>query len=94
MIDHSDNIEAAMKVANRFERLTAAGTARADRYKRYVFIRDLLAADGCNGNLPIRWDALLSSGNGDFIYDAAGIYMHINRETGRLDNGFAPRFAS
>lgn len=90
-IDFSDHVELAAKVAERFERFM--GHRLGERYQRAHYLMDLLAADGCNGNLPLRWEAFLAADEENFIHDAAGIYEHLNRLTGQLDGGFVPRFA-
>lgn len=90
-IDFSENVEMAAKVADRFERFM--GHNLGPRYERAHYLMDLLAADGCNGNLPLRWEALLAADEYEFVHDAGGIYQHLNRTTGQLDDGFVPRFA-
>lgn len=52
---------------------------------------DLVAvnANGC----PIDFERLLAADDLNFLHDVAGIARFINRETGRLDDGFRPRFS-
>lgn len=52
----------------------------------------------CNGN-PLRLEAMLEAGMSedqgklmDFFHDISGIWLHINRKTGKLEDGFQPRF--
>lgn len=47
-------------------------------------------AQGC----PLRLDELLVADLGNFGHDVAGIRRHLNRETGKLENCFLPRFAA
>lgn len=93
MIQFSDRLDEAAAVADRFERLISRRTLYGIPYKRRPFIMDLLAADGRNGNLPLDWPAFLALDDGQFVHDAAGIYRHLNRQTGFLDDCFVPRCA-
>jgi hypothetical protein len=45
----------------------------------------------CNGN-PLRLESLRDADDFNFAHDILGIRRHLNRETGKLDNGFTPRF--
>ena len=47
-------------------------------------------SNGCK----LRLDDLISADLGDFLHDVTGIYSHINRETGQLENCFLPRFTA
>ena len=42
--------------------------------------------------LDTSYERLLEAAAGDFCHDVLGIYEHFNRDTGEMDNGFAPRF--
>ena len=42
---------------------------------------------------PICLEELLKAPDGDFGHDVFGINRYINRETGKLENGFSPRYA-
>ena len=44
--------------------------------------------NGC----PLRLDALLEADDFNFMHDAFGICRHLNRETGKLDGMFSPRY--
>lgn len=46
-------------------------------------------SNGC----PLRLDDLLAAGDTDFAHDVFGIRRHLNRETGKLENCFSPRFS-
>lgn len=52
---------------------------------------DITAAhlNGCR----LRLQDLLEADNFNFSHDVFGIAHHINRETGKLDNHFLPRFS-
>lgn len=45
-------------------------------------------ANGC----PLRLAELLAADNFNFVHDVIGIWRHLNRETGRLEDLFSPRF--
>lgn len=45
-------------------------------------------ANGC----PLKLQALLDADEFNFLHDAIGICRHLNRETGKLENCFLPRF--
>lgn len=46
-----------------------------------------------NGN-PLRLRELLEADAFNFAHDVLGIYRHLNRETGELQNFFRPRFSA
>jgi hypothetical protein len=50
-----------------------------------------ITACHCNGN-PLRLQELLDADDFNFSHDVFGIQRHINRETGKLENCFLPRF--
>ena len=58
---------------------------------RLTVCMDLTAchANGCALDL----EGLLSASPSDLIHDVAGIMSHINRETGKLEDCFSPRYA-
>ena len=74
------------KIVNRAMALGIEG------YDRMTCGMDLTAchANGCELNL----NALLAAKDFDFTHDILGIRQHINRETGELENCFAPRYAA
>lgn len=50
--------------------------------------------NSCHSNgTPLRLAALLAADDFNFGHDVFGIRRHINRETGKLENCFVPRFA-
>jgi hypothetical protein len=51
-----------------------------------------LTACHCVG-CPLDLEGLLIAKPSDLIHDVAGIMANINRETGELENSFAPRYA-
>ncbi len=72
---------------------------RAADLAKHIGIRyDLLLASmditAChlNGN-PLMLQELLDADNGNFAHDILGIRIHINRETGELEDFFVPRYS-
>lgn len=58
---------------------------------RMSMMMDLSA---CHANAyPLRLEALLAADPLNFTHDVCGIGAHMNRETGKLENHFVPRFA-
>jgi hypothetical protein len=57
-----------------------------------MLIMDLTAchANGC----PMDWEKLLAADDFTFVHDLVGIANHIDRETGKIAQGFLPRCAS
>lgn len=51
-----------------------------------------IAAVHANGN-PLRLDDLLAADEFNFIHDIAGISRHLDRDTGKLGDGFTPRYS-
>lgn len=75
-------------IVERYERLV--GVENVDRLSTMM---DLEACH-CNG-CPLDLISLLeAAGDADLAHDVAGITRHLNRETGRLENYFRPRYAA
>jgi uncharacterized protein DUF6874 len=51
-----------------------------------------IIATHCNGN-PLRLDDLLNADDFNFMHDISGIATHLNRDTGKLEDFFRPRFS-
>ncbi len=88
------NWKASKKDVDLIQKITdrAMGIAKAQgvKYKRQDAEMDI-AAVHCNGN-PLRLEELLAADEFNFSHDIFGIRRHINRETGKLNNHFLPRF--
>ena len=56
------------------------------------FTMDVTAVH-CNG-CPLDLDRLLGGPDFDFTHDVFGIRRHLNRETGKLEDSFRPRYAT
>lgn len=52
-----------------------------------------IAATHLNG-CPLRLEGLLAADDFNFAHDVWGIRRHLDRETGRLQNHFLPRFSA
>jgi hypothetical protein len=52
-----------------------------------------ITAVHANGT-PLELKALLESDRFEFTHDVFGIYKHLNRRTGELENFFYPRYAA
>lgn len=59
--------------------------------KKLALVMDLTACH-CNG-CTLDLTGLLNAGEIDFSHDIYGIRRHINRETGKLEDCFTPRYA-
>lgn len=59
--------------------------------KKLKILMDVLACH-CNG-CKLNLEGLLKARDFDFNHDIHGIGKHINRETGKLENCFTPRYA-
>lgn len=51
-----------------------------------------VCATHCNGN-PLRLKDLLGANDFNLLHDVSGIGRHLNRETGKLEGFFSPRFS-
>jgi hypothetical protein len=47
----------------------------------------------CNANgTPLDFERFLAANDFNFLHDFCGIARHMNRETGKIEGGFLPRF--
>jgi hypothetical protein len=51
-----------------------------------------IVATHCNGN-PLRLQSLFVADDFNFLHDVSGIARHLNRDTGKLEGFFSPRFS-
>lgn len=74
-----------MRIVDRFVEVTG--------YKgsRLVIEMDVTACH-LNGN-PLRLEDMLAGSASDLAHDVAGIRSHIDRDTGKLQNCFSPRYS-
>lgn len=47
-----------------------------------------------NNGTPLRLSEMLAADDFNLMHDIGGIYKHINRDTGKLEGFFVPRFAA
>lgn len=61
------------------------------------FNYDLMTVDMdlslCHMSNPLKLDELMAADNGNFAHDVFGIRRHLNRETGKLEDCFSPRYS-
>lgn len=60
-------------------------------YSKATALMDIIACHA-NGN-PLKLAELLAADDGNFGHDVFGIRRHINRETGKLEGCFVPRYS-
>ena len=63
---------------------------RAGAKDRLSLVMDLTVVHGTSG---LKLKELLSAADFNFFHDIGGINRHLNRETGKLEDCFSPRFA-
>lgn len=78
------------KIVDRSMGLSTA--RRYDQWTRMDMHMDLSAVHA-NGN-PLRLDDLLAADDFNFAHDILGIRRNLDRETGKLENFFSPRFSA
>ncbi len=62
------------------------------KYDKLTALMDVSACH-CNG-CPLKLQELLNADDANFAHDVFGIRANINRETGKLENCFLPRYAN
>ncbi len=67
------------------------GARHHDKFTKLDLNMDITAVH-CNGN-PLRLEALRDADDFNFTHDILGIRRHLNRDTGKLENHFRPRFS-
>lgn len=78
------------------QRALASNMARRVRRNDPYTIQDIamdVTAVHCNG-CPLRLKDLANAPSFDFAHDILGIRRHLNRNTGKLEDCFVPRFAA
>lgn len=69
------------------ERAERMGIGKGTRVTRVMDI------ENAHKQFNLRLEDFLAAEDFDFTHDFTGIQTHINRETGRCENHFVPRFA-
>lgn len=84
-----DECRVITKIAQR----AVAMAAMADT--QYPFMDAEMDVTAChaNGN-PLRLNELLGADEFNFVHDVFGIRRHLNRETGKLEDCFSPRYSA
>ena len=76
------------KIANR------AVKEYAEAGVKLSHLNTMMDIAACHSNgCPLRLQELLEADSFSFAHDITGIYNHINRETGELEDCFLPRFS-
>ena len=80
--------ELSLAIARRAVRIASAHTID---YSLITAQMDILAThlNGC----PLKLQELLDANDSNFIHDVFGIRNHLNRETGKLEDFFDPRYS-
>ena len=79
-----EETELAMKIVERIEAVSI------DKIDRMSTMMDIEAT---HIDCPLDLQGLLDADFIDFSHDIMGIRQHLNRETGKLEGGFVPRYA-
>jgi hypothetical protein len=94
---NKEDYEIAEKIAERvyndvLELSRSEGVVLASLRTRLDWEMDVMAVhlNGC----PLRLKDLLEADDFNFAHDLYGIYRHLNRETGKLEDCFLPRFSA
>jgi hypothetical protein len=66
--------------------------ARVGIYRTPADVR--MDLEATHAKMPLRLAELAEAPDFDFAHDMGGIYRHLNRETGELEDFFVPRFAA
>ena len=92
MIQWSKNKEVHDLVAKIARRAVEKAKELDIQYDQMTAVMDI---DACHNNgCPLKLKELLEADNFNFAHDVFGIRQHINRETGKLENCFLPRYAA
>lgn len=70
-------------------KIAMRATKHIQDVKMFHIDMDVSACHICN---PLKLQELLDADDFNFVHDVGGIVQNINRETGKLDNCFLPRF--
>jgi len=85
--EYASNAAIILKIAKRASKiLSEQGVMRSTM----DIAMDLTA---CHVSTPLRLEDLLSADDFNLIHDVLGIFRHLNRNTGRIDGNFLPRFS-
>ena len=83
-MDKKQGFETIVRIVERAERM---GIARGGRFT------EIMDIENANKQFNLRLEDMLAGGDFDFVHDFTGIQDTMNRETGRIESLFFPRFA-
>jgi hypothetical protein len=83
--------EEARTISKIAQRAVLMAQSHGVRYEFMDADMDISAAHMSN---PMRLGELLGADDGNFAHDVFGIRRHLNRETGKLEDCFSPRFSA
>ena len=84
-------IDLTVKIADRYLELCDKLNMPSCKPKKLTVVMDI---DACHSNgCPLKLGELLRASDFEFAHDVGGIITNINRETGKLENCFLPRYA-
>ncbi|MFA5301013.1 MAG: hypothetical protein WC389_22700 [Lutibacter sp.] len=78
------------------EKIAERAVTMAKKYQiQYDKLTALMDIDAChsNGN-PLKLQSLLDADDFNFAHDVFGIRDNLNRETGKLEHCFSPRYSA
>lgn len=88
-----EELQLILQIVRRYESLLTEALPESDMPPRVSMMMDLEACH-CNG-CPLDLAGLLQAPRDfDFMHDVAGIFRHLNRNTGELKGLFQPRYAA
>ncbi len=95
MTNHSPSFDISKDDFNTITKIVDRAWATDWLRKSYASRLDMhmdVTAVHANGN-PLRLDDLLGADDFHFLHDMSGICNCLDRDTGRLNRGFSPRFS-
>ena len=92
MIDFKVETKEEARIISRIAQRAVAMAASAGIAYSFMDADMDLTACHCNGN-PLRLEELLHADEFNFSHDVFGIRRHLNRETGKLEDCFSPRYS-
>lgn len=93
MVDFTQDTEARKLIRKIVQRGMSIAEAAGAPRDRFYMEMDLAAAHGRNGNDPLDLKAMSEADDFNLAHDVFGIERHMNRDTGRIEGFFLPRFA-
>jgi hypothetical protein len=82
----TDKFDTIVKIIERAEPIARANHIHLDR------LTSIMDIDNADKQYPLDLAAMLTADASNFSHDFFGIRAHMNRETGKLEDNFVPRF--